>query len=83
MASKNPSFKIILGSSSKARKQILAEMGYEFTIMVSYNYALCQTMLINLYCMIKILKLFTLVYIIIRLQILMRKVLGGKSLKIW
>ncbi|KAK7262860.1 hypothetical protein RJT34_30441 [Clitoria ternatea] len=32
---KNPSFKIILGSSSKARRQILAEMGYEFTVMVA------------------------------------------------
>ncbi|CAJ2635587.1 unnamed protein product [Trifolium pratense] len=35
MATKNPSFKIILGSSSKARKQILTEMGYEFTIMTA------------------------------------------------
>ncbi|KEH20439.1 Maf DDB-G0281937-like protein [Medicago truncatula] len=35
MASKNPSYRIILGSSSKARKQILAEMGYEFTIMTA------------------------------------------------
>ncbi|KAL5063802.1 hypothetical protein RYX36_025539 [Vicia faba] len=35
MATKNPSFKIILGSSSKAREQILAEMGYEFTIMTA------------------------------------------------
>uniref|UniRef100_A0A2P2KVJ2 Maf-like protein DDB_G0281937 n=1 Tax=Rhizophora mucronata TaxID=61149 RepID=A0A2P2KVJ2_RHIMU len=29
------SFKLILGSSSKARQKILAEMGYEFTVMVS------------------------------------------------
>ncbi|KAK9129873.1 hypothetical protein Sjap_010360 [Stephania japonica] len=28
-------FQIILGSSSKARKQILSEMGYEFTIMTA------------------------------------------------
>ncbi|KAL1346390.1 hypothetical protein AAHE18_08G186800 [Arachis hypogaea] len=35
MAAKNPSIKIILGSSSKARRQILAEMGYEFTIMTA------------------------------------------------
>ncbi|RDX70858.1 Maf-like protein [Mucuna pruriens] len=35
MATKNPPFKIILGSSSKARRQILAEMGYEFTIMTA------------------------------------------------
>lgn len=35
MATKTPSFKIILGSSSKARRQILAEMGYEFTIMTA------------------------------------------------
>ncbi|XP_057769072.1 uncharacterized protein LOC130989153 isoform X1 [Salvia miltiorrhiza] len=30
---KNQNFEIILGSSSKARREILAEMGYEFTIM--------------------------------------------------
>ncbi|KAK7386530.1 hypothetical protein VNO78_26826 [Psophocarpus tetragonolobus] len=35
MASENPSFKIILGSSSKARREILAEMGYEFTIITA------------------------------------------------
>ncbi|KAK7360011.1 hypothetical protein VNO77_01983 [Canavalia gladiata] len=35
MATKNPSFKIILGSSSKARREILAGMGYEFTIMTA------------------------------------------------
>ncbi|KAL2333707.1 hypothetical protein Fmac_014920 [Flemingia macrophylla] len=35
MAPKNPPFKIILGSSSKARREILAEMGYEFTIMTA------------------------------------------------
>ncbi|XP_057729741.1 uncharacterized protein LOC130945091 [Arachis stenosperma] len=35
MAAKNPSIKIILGSSSKARRQILAEMGYEFTVMTA------------------------------------------------
>ncbi|GAA0159410.1 hypothetical protein LIER_16188 [Lithospermum erythrorhizon] len=29
----SPSFKIILGSSSIARRQILEEMGYEFTLM--------------------------------------------------
>ncbi|KAJ0961341.1 hypothetical protein J5N97_000603 [Dioscorea zingiberensis] len=29
------SFKIILGSSSSTRKQILAEMGYDFTIMTA------------------------------------------------
>ncbi|XP_019154749.1 PREDICTED: maf-like protein DDB_G0281937 isoform X3 [Ipomoea nil] len=33
MAPKNSSFKIILGSSSFARRKILAEMGYEFTVM--------------------------------------------------
>ncbi|XP_029129628.1 7-methyl-GTP pyrophosphatase isoform X4 [Cajanus cajan] len=35
MVSKNPPFKIILGSSSKARREILAEMGYEFTIVTA------------------------------------------------
>ncbi|KAI9113648.1 hypothetical protein K1719_015575 [Acacia pycnantha] len=35
MVPKNPPFKIILGSSSKARKEILAEMGYEFTIVTA------------------------------------------------
>ncbi|KAG4387516.1 hypothetical protein AAZX31_11G237600 [Glycine max] len=35
MATKNPPFKIILGSSSKARREILAEMGYEFTVMTA------------------------------------------------
>ncbi|KAL2662621.1 hypothetical protein GLYMA_02G056700v4 [Glycine max] len=35
MATKNPPFKIILGSSSKARREILAEMGYEFAIMTA------------------------------------------------
>ncbi|KAL6346419.1 hypothetical protein AAG906_033215 [Vitis piasezkii] len=35
MASKRSSFKIILGSSSVARRQILAEMGYEFTIVTA------------------------------------------------
>ncbi|XP_054810487.1 uncharacterized protein LOC129311980 isoform X1 [Prosopis cineraria] len=34
-ASRNPPFKIILGSSSKARKQILAEMGFEFTVVTA------------------------------------------------
>uniref|UniRef100_A0A2P2KVP0 Maf-like protein DDB_G0281937 n=1 Tax=Rhizophora mucronata TaxID=61149 RepID=A0A2P2KVP0_RHIMU len=29
------SFKLILGSSSKARQKILAEMGYEFTVMTA------------------------------------------------
>ncbi|OMO75116.1 Maf-like protein [Corchorus olitorius] len=33
MEDKTSSFKIILGSSSIARRQILAEMGYEFTLM--------------------------------------------------
>ncbi|KAF5204113.1 Maf-like protein [Thalictrum thalictroides] len=33
--SNTPSFKIILGSSSKARKDILKEMGYEFKIMTA------------------------------------------------
>ncbi|CAL5371201.1 unnamed protein product [Camellia sinensis] len=32
---KNPPFKIILGSSSMARRQILAEMGYEFSIVTA------------------------------------------------
>ncbi|XP_062019175.1 uncharacterized protein LOC133735751 isoform X4 [Rosa rugosa] len=31
----SPSFKIILGSSSIARRKILAEMGYEFTLMTA------------------------------------------------
>ncbi|XP_050366476.1 uncharacterized protein LOC126784960 isoform X4 [Argentina anserina] len=31
----SPSFKIILGSSSTARRKILAEMGYEFTLMTA------------------------------------------------
>ncbi|KAH7851978.1 hypothetical protein Vadar_019087 [Vaccinium darrowii] len=35
MATKNSSFKIILGSSSMARRQILAEMGYEFEIVTA------------------------------------------------
>ncbi|RZB60995.1 Maf-like protein isoform D [Glycine soja] len=35
MATKNPPFKIILGSSSKARREILSEMGYEFTVMTA------------------------------------------------
>ncbi|QCD81751.1 septum formation protein [Vigna unguiculata] len=35
MPTKNPPFKIILGSSSKARREILSEMGYEFTIMTA------------------------------------------------
>ncbi|XP_019421287.1 PREDICTED: maf-like protein DDB_G0281937 isoform X4 [Lupinus angustifolius] len=35
MVTNTPSFKIILGSSSKARKQILSEMGYEFTILTA------------------------------------------------
>ncbi|CBI17516.3 hypothetical protein VitviT2T_005514 [Vitis vinifera] len=35
MASKRSSFKIILGSSSVARRRILAEMGYEFTIVTA------------------------------------------------
>ncbi|KAI3978815.1 hypothetical protein MKX01_015990 [Papaver californicum] len=30
-----PSYKIILGSSSKARQEILTEMGYEFTILTA------------------------------------------------
>ncbi|KAL7101818.1 hypothetical protein ACP275_08G078600 [Erythranthe tilingii] len=32
---KNKDFEIILGSSSKARREILAEMGYEFTIVTA------------------------------------------------
>lgn len=35
MDSTTPSFKIILGSKSKARREIMAEMGYEFTIMTA------------------------------------------------
>ncbi|XP_022741111.1 maf-like protein DDB_G0281937 isoform X4 [Durio zibethinus] len=35
MASGKSSFKLILGSSSMARQRILAEMGYEFTIMTA------------------------------------------------
>ncbi|KAG4212451.1 hypothetical protein ERO13_A02G165800v2 [Gossypium hirsutum] len=35
MAAAESSFKIILGSSSMARQRILAEMGYEFTIMTA------------------------------------------------
>ncbi|KAJ7953006.1 Maf-like protein [Quillaja saponaria] len=35
MATGNPPFKIILGSSSMARQKILAEMGYEFTIVTA------------------------------------------------
>ncbi|XP_057498987.1 uncharacterized protein LOC130783411 isoform X1 [Actinidia eriantha] len=35
MAAKNSSFKVILGSSSMARRQILAEMGYEFEIVTA------------------------------------------------
>nr|XP_043632446.1 7-methyl-GTP pyrophosphatase-like [Erigeron canadensis] len=31
----NPNFKIILGSSSMARREILKEMGYDFTIMTA------------------------------------------------
>jgi septum formation protein len=30
--------KVILGSSSPARREILADMGYEFTVMVSWLY---------------------------------------------
>ncbi|XP_074562192.1 uncharacterized protein LOC141818638 [Curcuma longa] len=33
MSSTSSSFKIILGSSSRSRRQILSEMGYDFTIM--------------------------------------------------
>ncbi|XP_042508220.1 7-methyl-GTP pyrophosphatase isoform X1 [Macadamia integrifolia] len=35
MAASTKPFKIILGSSSVARRQILAEMGYEFTVMTA------------------------------------------------
>lgn len=35
MAMEKSSFKIILGSSSRARREILAEMGYEFTVMTA------------------------------------------------
>ncbi|KAK4840642.1 hypothetical protein QYF36_014508 [Acer negundo] len=35
MARSDSSFKIILGSSSMARREILAEMGYEFTIVTA------------------------------------------------
>ncbi|XP_062156291.1 uncharacterized protein LOC133864095 isoform X2 [Alnus glutinosa] len=35
MAMNSSTFKIILGSSSMARRQILAEMGYEFAIMTA------------------------------------------------
>ncbi|XP_071916597.1 uncharacterized protein [Coffea arabica] len=35
MAPRNASFKIILGSSSMARRQILSEMGFEFTVMTA------------------------------------------------
>ncbi|XP_059457352.1 uncharacterized protein LOC132187165 isoform X2 [Corylus avellana] len=35
MAMNSSAFKIILGSSSMARRQILAEMGYEFAIMTA------------------------------------------------
>ncbi|XP_043713831.1 7-methyl-GTP pyrophosphatase-like isoform X1 [Telopea speciosissima] len=35
MATKTKPFKIILGSSSLARRQILAEMGYEFKVMTA------------------------------------------------
>ncbi|KAL0378131.1 UNVERIFIED_CONTAM: 7-methyl-GTP pyrophosphatase [Sesamum radiatum] len=35
VAPKNQTFEIILGSSSMARREILAEMGYEFTIMTA------------------------------------------------
>ncbi|KAJ4964501.1 hypothetical protein NE237_024440 [Protea cynaroides] len=35
MAAKTESFKIILGSSSLPRQKILAEMGYEFTVMTA------------------------------------------------
>ncbi|GKV04856.1 hypothetical protein SLEP1_g16955 [Rubroshorea leprosula] len=34
-AKPSPQFKIILGSSSIARRKILAEMGYEFTTMTA------------------------------------------------
>ncbi|XP_021717080.1 maf-like protein DDB_G0281937 isoform X1 [Chenopodium quinoa] len=35
MDSAAPTFKIILGSKSKARREIMVEMGYEFTIMTA------------------------------------------------
>ncbi|KAI3852885.1 hypothetical protein MKX03_003272 [Papaver bracteatum] len=35
MAAKTRPFKIILGSSSKSRKDILTEMGYDFTVMTA------------------------------------------------
>ncbi|XP_059293210.1 uncharacterized protein LOC132046561 isoform X6 [Lycium ferocissimum] len=35
MAPKNLTFKIILGSSSMARRKILVDMGYEFTLMTA------------------------------------------------
>ncbi|KAL8044888.1 hypothetical protein ABFX02_08G075700 [Erythranthe guttata] len=35
LSPKNKDFEIILGSSSKARREILAEMGYEFTIVTA------------------------------------------------
>ncbi|XP_059623657.1 uncharacterized protein LOC132266702 isoform X4 [Cornus florida] len=35
MAIPNTPFKVILGSSSMARREILSEMGYEFTIMTA------------------------------------------------
>ncbi|XP_027178295.1 maf-like protein DDB_G0281937 isoform X12 [Coffea eugenioides] len=35
MAPRNASFKIILGSSSMARRQILSAMGFEFTVMTA------------------------------------------------
>ncbi|XP_021851277.1 uncharacterized protein [Spinacia oleracea] len=35
MDSNTPPFKIILGSKSKARREIMVEMGYEFTIMTA------------------------------------------------
>ncbi|KAK6150927.1 hypothetical protein DH2020_015859 [Rehmannia glutinosa] len=35
VAQKNRTFEIILGSSSMARREILAEMGYDFTIMTA------------------------------------------------
>ncbi|KAF9609718.1 hypothetical protein IFM89_018166 [Coptis chinensis] len=35
MSSESPPFKIILGSSSMARRQILSEMGYKFEIMTA------------------------------------------------
>ncbi|CAD6214341.1 unnamed protein product [Miscanthus lutarioriparius] len=33
ISGKSPRFKIVLGSSSPARREILADMGYEFTVM--------------------------------------------------